>query len=103
MDCRMKSSTICCRWVSPCTVFSVLNTRIRVKEGRPDVENLRRSRDLLLGLGLPLGEELPVEGIAVAGLAAVVLLVEALQLVDEVVLHPLAEHLLVGAVDELHV
>src|SRR5207244_1197210 len=52
---------------------------------------------------LPFREELRIEGIAVARLAAVLLLVEALHLVDHVRLHPLRDPLLVLPVEELEV
>src|SRR5690348_3706779 len=102
IDCRMKSRTICWRWVRPCTSFSLLNARIQVKEPDPLVfspgPNLWKSRgERLLEIAprslLPGVQDLRLEGLPVARRAVVVLAVDALHLVDEVLVHPVTERL----------
>src|SRR5215468_10754400 len=94
MEVRMYSSTCCCRSVRPCMDGSLLNMCARVKQR---VFGLSVSA----GPDLPeLGEDLSFERIGVAGLAAVALLVRALELVFVVGLHEARERLLVAARQE---
>ena len=107
----MKSRTICWRCVSPCIVFSrLLNVRSIVKKWALHTPYARtggafvrlfgrlRASDLLVASPKLLGEALL--SVDVARLAHMIGAIFALQLLDEVRIHPPRQLILVGAIEK---
>src|SRR5258706_11777211 len=92
----MYSSTWCCRSVRPCMHASLLNMCARVKQRADGLVSCSARSDLPQGV-----EDLSLEGIGVARLAAVLLLVRPFELLFVVGSHERGEGLLVGAHEEL--